>query len=173
MGKIVSMVVREIREAIPAAIFFFLAFHLVALTKTLILKDYGITPGGMAIATIGALIVAKAILIADKLPVTGLFRNKPLVYGIIWKAIIYGVIVVLFRYVEELIPMLFRHSSLSSANRHLIEELSWPHFWALQIWLQVSLLSFCAATELIRTFGSSKMKEIFFGWRPGSSSRSS
>jgi hypothetical protein len=172
MGKIVSIVVREIREAIPAAIFFFVTFHVLAITKTLILKDYGITPAGVAIATVGALIVAKAILIADKLPITGLFSHKPLAYGVLWKTIIYGVIVVLFRYAEELVPMLFRHGSLVSANRHLIDELSWSHFLALQIWLQVSLLFFCAAAELIHTFGANKMMEIFFGWKPGSSSRS-
>jgi len=173
MGKIVSTVVREIREVIPATIFFLLTFHLVAVTKTLILEEYGITPAGAATATIGALIVAKVILIADKLPFIDLFRNKPLAYSVIWKTMIFGVIVLLFRYVEELVPMVSKYGSVIRASQHLVQELSWPHFWALQILLLVSLLLYCSGTELIRTIGANEMMDMFFGWKPGSSPQSS
>ena len=163
MQKIFNIVVHEIREIIPATIFFFIAFHIVAITKTLILEEYGITSAGVAIATIGALIVAKVILIADKLPFIDRFHNKPLAYSVIWKLIIYGAIVLLFRYIEELIPMISKYGSVISANQHLVAELPWPLFWALQIWLLVTLLFYCSGTELVRAIGAAKLMEMFFG----------
>ena len=83
MQKILSVIVRKVREVIPATIFFFIAFHVVVFTKALMLEGYGIAATGSVVATIGALIVAKAILIADKLPFVNLFSDRALIYGVI------------------------------------------------------------------------------------------
>ena len=54
----------ELREAAVPTAFFFLVFLFGAITKTLVLKSYGLRPTGLAVALVGALIVAKAVLIA-------------------------------------------------------------------------------------------------------------
>ena len=46
MNKIVYMITEELRAAILPIIFFFAVFHLVAITKALILEGYRITPTG-------------------------------------------------------------------------------------------------------------------------------
>lgn len=163
MRKIFAVVIREMREALPAALFFFVAFHILAITKTLILEDYKVTPVGASVATIGALIVAKVILIADKLPFIRVFHDKPLIYSVVWKTINYGVIVVLFRYVEELVPMLSEYGGFVSANRHLIDEVSWPHFWAVQIWLVLTLFFYCLVVEFSHAIGVERTRKLIFG----------
>jgi hypothetical protein len=40
------------------------------------------------VAAVGALIVAKAVLVADALPFTNIFARRPLAYPIVWKSLI-------------------------------------------------------------------------------------
>ena len=69
----------------------------------------------------------------------------------------------LFRLIEELIPLFSKYGSLGRAGSHLFEEIVWPQFWAIQIWLYMSLVLYCSAVELIRILGKDRVKEIFFG----------
>jgi hypothetical protein len=45
----------------------------------------------------------------------------------------------------------------------MIEELVWPHFWAVQIWLFVLFLLYCTLRELTRSLGGDQMRKLFFG----------
>ena len=127
------------------------------------LEQYGVKLSASATATVGALIVAKVILVFNKLSFVNMFSGKPLLYSIIWKTFIFSLFTLLFRCVEELIPLVSKYGSLPSASQHLIHEVVWPHFWSLQIVLLVALLLFCSAVELIREIGAIRIKEIFFG----------
>jgi hypothetical protein len=163
MSKILSFLKKEIRELVPTTIFFFITFHIIAFSRALMLEQYGIKLSATGTATVGALIVAKVILIFNKLSFVNIFSDKPLLYSIIWKTFIFSLFTLLFRCVEELVHLVSKYGSLSSASQHLIHEIVWPHFWSLQIVLLVSLLLFCSAVELIREIGAIRIKEIFFG----------
>ena len=69
MQKILRAIKRELLEIIPPTIFFFVAFNVITYTKKLMLEQYGIKFSGFVTATVGALIVAKVVLIADRIPV--------------------------------------------------------------------------------------------------------
>jgi len=157
MSKVMAIVAREIREAVPALLFFLMVFHMILITKKVILEDYNITTTGTAIATVGALIVAKAILVVETLPIARLFSGRML-YNILWKTLLFSAVSLLFRFVEELIPLIAKHNGLVTAATHLLEEVSWPHFWVLQMWLSASLLLYCLASELVRMIGAVKVK---------------
>src|SRR5580698_8965365 len=85
-GEIVK---HEVRELLPPVIFFFIAFHLLAFSRALILRQYGISMSAVAGATIGALLVGKAVLLADMLPFVNRYSDKPLIYNIAWKSTVY------------------------------------------------------------------------------------
>jgi hypothetical protein len=162
MRKIVVVVVREIREALPSFLFFFAIFELGHITKSLLLEEYHVTAGRTAVAAIGALIVAKAVLIADALPLSNVFAKRPLAYSIVWKALIYGLIAFAFRYLEELIELARKYEGIVAAHQRLLEETSWPHFWVILIWVAFSLLLYCTGVELIRTLGPERVTELLF-----------
>jgi hypothetical protein len=163
MSKIISTIMEEIREAIPPMIFFLIVFHIITFTRHLMEMSYGITVADSAVATVGALIVSKAILIAGKLQFVKRFEAKPMLYNVLWKALIFSLFTFLFRLIEELIPLFSKYGSLGRAGSHLFEEIVWPQFWAIQIWLYMSLVLYCSAVELIRILGKDRVKEIFFG----------
>lgn len=163
MKKVIAVIAGELREAIFPTLFFLAMFHLIAVIKVLLLKSYGISAGSIALATIGALIVAKAILIADKLPFVRWFDDRILLVSVAWKTMIFGVLVIIFRCIEEFVPVLSKYDGPVAAAAHFREEISWPFFWATLIWLFVALVLYISLTELNRFFGAGSLKKAFLG----------
>lgn len=162
MSKALDVIKHELKEAVFPTIFFFIIFHVAVLTKTLILGSYNITAVEITSATIGALIVAKAILIIDALPVSKHFAEHSLILRILWKTVIYNVLVLIFRYLEELIPLWNKLGSVAAANSHLLEEVSWSHFWAIQIWLVLSIVAYSTIAGLDEHFGDGSIRRAMF-----------
>lgn len=163
MSKILKFLKKEFLEILPATIFFFIAFHLVALTEALILREYGVPVSTTALVTVSALVLGKAILIADKLPFINRFPHKPLIYNIVWKTFIYLLIALFFRYLEALIPRLLKHQSWSLAHQHIQDEIVWQHFLAVQIWVFALLFGYSIVRELVRAKGRGEVMKLFFG----------
>jgi hypothetical protein len=166
MSKFIHSVKHLVREMIPPAVFFFVTFQLLALTRALMLKQYGIEATTFMVATIGSLVAAKVVVLADLLPFINRFPGRPLIYNIVWKTTVYFLAAFVVRYLEEFIHFCRAHGTVLGANRHLLDEVVWPHFWAIQLWLTVSLLMYCTMHELVRVIGKEKVRQIFFGPMP-------
>jgi hypothetical protein len=63
--RVGAFLLRELREMLPPTIFFFVGFNLIVLTTNLILADYFAAFGNFMIATATALVVGKAVLVAN------------------------------------------------------------------------------------------------------------
>src|SRR5439155_2840878 len=70
-------------------IYFFVALHIVAFIRVLMLKGTGLAPSSSISIAVAALILGKAVLIADLLPMINRFPHKPLIYNVAWKTVIY------------------------------------------------------------------------------------
>ena len=163
MSKIFQRLKKEFLGVIPAAIFFFVAFQLLALTRSLILRQYDIETSTFFAATFGALVVAKVVMVADLLPFINRFPDRPLIYNILWKTAIYMITASVVRYIEHLVRFYLEYGNIAEANRHLIDDVVWPHVWVVHIWLLVVFLMYCVITELIRVLGRERVRSIFLG----------
>jgi hypothetical protein len=152
----------ELRQLIPVILLFFVAFQLLALTETMMLEQYGIRVSTFLTATVAALVVAKVVLIADHLPFINRFPEKPLVYNVIWKTAMYFAASLAVRYVEHLVDSWRDTGNFAVANRRLLDEIVWPHFWGVQLWLLILLLLYCAFRELVRALGRDQIIRLFF-----------
>jgi hypothetical protein len=164
MGRIGTIVAKEIREALPATIFFLFLFHLIGLTKAVALDDFTFTALRSAGATMGALIVAKAILIVEALPMARSSAGSRM-FRVFWKTLLYAMLALLFRFLEELIPSISKHGGLESGTRAMLGEVSWTLFSVLALWVLGGLFLYCLASELIQAVGPDKVKEVLFGAR--------
>ena len=153
----------EFFKLLPPMIFFFVALHIVAFIHALMLKKTGIAPSTSVSIAVAALILGKAVLIADILPFINRFPDKPLIYNIAWKTVIYWLISVAIHYVERLIEFWRQTGSFAAGNKKLLAEIIWPHFWAIQIILFVLIAMYCMMHELVRVMGREKVMRIFFG----------
>jgi hypothetical protein len=166
MSKLSAKIREEIEALLPPAIFFFVALHLVALVRVLMLKGTGIALGTSVSVTVAALILGKAVLIADLLPFINRYPAKPLVFNVVWKTTIYFLIAMLVHYLERLVDFWRETGGFVAGNEKLLAEIVWPHFWAIQIFLAVLILMYCTMREFVRVIGGDKVRRIFFGPLP-------
>src|SRR5260221_4334969 len=163
MSKLSTKLKEEFFALLPPTIFFFLALHIVAFVRVLMLKGTGISPLSSMSVAVAALILGKAVLIADMLPMINRFPNKPLIYNVAWKTLIYLLVATLIHYLERLVDFWRQAGGFVAGNERLLAEIVWPHFWAIQIILFVLILMYCTMHELVRVIAREKVLRIFFG----------
>src|SRR5947207_14837150 len=130
------------------------------------LKGTGISPTSSISIAVAALILGKAVLIADLLPLINRFPHKPLIYNIAWKTVIYLLLSAVIHYLERLIDFWRETGGFVTGNQKLLAEIVWPHFWAIQSILFVLIAMYCTVHELVRVIGKEKVLRIFFGPMP-------
>ena len=156
----------EFFKLLPPTIYFFVALHIVAFVRVLMLKGTGLASSSSISIAVAALILGKAVLIADMLPLINRFPNKPLIYNVAWKTVIYLLLSAVIHYLERLIDFWRQTGGFVAGNQKLLSEIVWPHFWAIQIILFVLIAMYCTVHEMVRVIGREKVLRIFFGPMP-------
>ena len=164
MSKAVEKLKEEFLALLPPTIFFFVALHIVALVRSLMTQGTGLPVSSSAQIAIGALIIGKAVLLADLWPPINRFPDRPLVYNITWKTLIYFLVATVIHYLERLFDFAREAVGIAAGNAKLLSEIVWPHFWAIQIVLVVLILSYCTIRELARVLGEEQTMRLFFGY---------
>src|SRR2546429_8642996 len=150
MTKLATKLKEEFFKLLPPTIYFFVALHIVMFIRVLMLEGTGISPSSSISIAVAALILGKAVLIADMLPMINRFPNKPLIYNVAWKTVIYLLISAVIHYLEHLIDFWRQTGSFIAGNKELLAKIIWPHFWAIQIILLVLIVMYCTMHELVR-----------------------
>src|SRR5258708_39193008 len=140
MTKLSTKLKEEFFKLLPPTIFFFVALHIVTFVRVLMLKRTGISPTSSISIAVAALILGKAVLIADLLPMINRFPHRPLIYNVTWKTLIYWLMATLIHYLERLVDFWRQTGSFVAGNQKLLAEIVWPHFWPIQIILFVLIV---------------------------------
>ncbi len=163
MKKFLKTIQHEFLDVLVPTIFFFVAFNVIVITKALMLEEYGIRFSGFMAATLGALVVAKVVLLADNIPFINKYPHKPLIYNVVWKTCIYVLVATVVRYLEYFLPLAWKYRSLELGAQHLWDAIVWPQFWAIHIWLVFLFFIYVSFRELARTLGEEKFIQIYLG----------
>ena len=166
-NRIGARILHEAREALPPTIFFFVGFNFIVFTTNLLLADYAIAVSNFMLATVAALVVGKAVLVANAMPYLRRYDRAPLIRPILFKTAFYWVIVFLARLLER-----FVHFSVIERNpsgefmSYLITTFSWHRFSAISLWILALFLIYVTATEFSHLFGPGELRRLFFTSRP-------
>jgi hypothetical protein len=163
MSKLFARIKEEFYEVLPPTIFFFVMLHIVAIVRVLMLKGTGVAASMPFQVTVAALVLGKAVLIADHLPLINRYPDKPLVYNVVWKTVIYVLIATVIHYIERLIDFSRAAGGVSAGSEKMLAEIVWPHFFAIEIILLVLIVMYNTMHELVRVVGRDKVLEMFFG----------
>jgi hypothetical protein len=163
MHKVFQKLKEEFLAVLPPTIFFFVALHLVSFIRILMNKGSHFEPLSTTSIAVAALILGKAVLIADMLPAINRYPDKPLAYNVAWKTAIYLVLATVIHFVERLIDFCSQAGGLAAGIAKLFAEIVWPHFWAVEIIVFILILIYCTMHELSRVIGKEKMLRLFFG----------
>jgi hypothetical protein len=163
VSKFSEKVKEEFLALLPPTIFFFVALHVVALVRALMVHGTGLPVSSSGQIAVGALILGKAVLLADLMPAINRFPDKPLAYNVAWKTAIYFLMATFIHYLERLVDFWKEAGGFAAANEKLLATLVWPHFLGIQIVLLVLILNYCVLRELGRVLGTEKLLALFFG----------
>jgi hypothetical protein len=163
MSKITAKIKEEIEALIPPTVFFFGSLLIIGLVRALLLRGTGIAPSTPLEMFVAALVLAKAVLLSDLWPAINRYPDRPLVYNVLWKTLIYSVVATLLHYLERLIDFWREAHGFMEANRLMLEKIVWAHFWAIELIIVVLVLDYCVIAEFARALGPQKLRQMFFG----------
>ena len=161
-SRLLAFLIKELREILPPMVFFAVSFNLIVLTTDLILADYSGSFGNFMVATMAALVVGKAVLVAKATPFLRRFDTAPMIQPVLFKTIVYWSFVFLVRFLEKLVEYLFAGGTLSRIPEYVATHFSWHRFAAIQIWIFVLFLIYTSVAELNARLFEGKLIKIFF-----------
>ena len=162
MGRIVRFIKHEFSEIFPVTIFFLIGFNLIAFSKHLMLLQEGIVYDGILAATVGALIIAKVVLVANKLPFMRISQGRPLYRPILFQTVVYTFFALAVRGLETLVRNALRTDGLISGLAADQAEFVWEHFVVVQIWVFVLFLAYVTLIQLKTELGHGSLSEMLF-----------
>lgn len=163
-AKIGHFLLHELKLILPPTIYFFCAFNVIVLTSNLVMGHYLFALTNFMFVTVLALIVGKVILITDKFHFIDRFRGAPLWRPILFKSVMYSVLVMLVRLVEQYVDFLRDPRGYAAAREAAIGAFTWERFVAIQVWLFVCFLVYVTVTELSALSGA-RFVELLLGRR--------
>jgi hypothetical protein len=165
-SRLLAFLIKELREVLPPTLFFAIAFNLIVLTTNLILADYLVSFGSFMVATVTALVVGKAVLVANAMPFLRRFDSAPMIQPVLFKTIVYWAAVFLVRFLEKLVEYLFAGGTLGGIPEYVATHFTWHRFAAIQIWIFVLFLIYTSVEELNARLGDGALMKIVFTGHP-------
>jgi hypothetical protein len=113
---ILAFIIKEFKELVPPTVFFAVGFNIIALTMQLVLDDYFVRFASFIVVTSAALVVGKAVLVANALPFLGRFDRAPLIQPILFKTAIYFAVVLVVQILERIVEYLLGGGTMAGIS---------------------------------------------------------
>jgi hypothetical protein len=162
MKRVLSTVLHEARRMLPPTLFFLVCLNLLVLTVTLLSDDHEVSAVSHAVASVGALLIGKAVLLSDMLPFVDRHRGRPLIYATLWKASLYLAVAMTLHLLERLFSLATGSPGLVAGAEDAARQIDWAHFLVVQMWLAILFLIFVAFRETVREIGPARFYGLFF-----------
>jgi len=142
-------------------LFLYLAFFFCALTAydMFLLNQYQIEYWNFGFALLNAAVITKVIMIGEYAKVGSRHEDKSLIISILWKALIFGLLVFAFHIVEEVVKRLIHGSDLEKASRHL----RFDQLGSRAIVVVCTFIPLFAFREFRRVMGEEEFTSLLFG----------
>src|SRR5262245_23521431 len=161
-----ARLLHEAREALPPTLFFFIGFNFIVLTTNLLVAQYLVAVSNFMLATVAALVVGKAVLVANKIPLLRRYDRAPLIQPILFKTAFYWVVVFIARLLERFVHFALEGNPLGDFPSFLVTTFSWHRFSAISLWILALFLIYVTATEMSHLFGPGELRRLFLTSRP-------
>ena len=151
----------ELEELALAGLYFFLWIGLLVALKKLVLAEYQIEFGGLSVAFVGALILAKVVLILEHVPPGPLTRNRSAWVEVLWRTALYGAGVVVVLLLEKGFEGRHEYGGFWQSLKSLFDHADIDHVWANAICISGALLVYNAMSVVRKHLGDGGLIAIF------------
>lgn len=139
---------------------FFFIFMIVM--KKLTLKDYDIEFTGLSQALIGALIMAKVILLMEMISLGSWVQDQPPIVDTLLRTLLYSVGVLVVVMLEKAFEARHKVDGFSNAIAYVLDRRDVYHVWANTLGASVSIFFFNVFAVVQRLLGKNGTYKLFF-----------
>ncbi len=154
-----------VRHMLPPVIYFFIVFNLISFTTHAAVQNIWFDLSNFVLATTTALVVAKVVLVVDKVRLIDKFRGGPLIWPVLYKSIFYSIVVLIVRIAEKVVAFAVDTGGFGPAFWTSILDFTWHRFVAVHLWIFVCFLVYVTATEFNALVGQGQLFRLFFHHR--------
>jgi hypothetical protein len=160
--EILKKIFKEIRVIARTAAYFAVVFLLMMVMKKLYLADYNIEFTGVSQAIVGALIMAKVILLMELITFGSWVQSQPPIVDVTLRTLLYSAGVVAVTVLEKAFEARHEAGSFGQAFSYLFNHRDIYHVWATAIGSVGSIFVYNAFSVVQRTMGKNGLANFFF-----------
>lgn len=132
--------------------------------RRLILAETGVPYLHYGVALVEAMVIAKVVLIGRVFGFSRRFDHLPLIVPVLYKSLLFALLVLLFGVLEKTIDGLIHHEGLAGGLRQ-IADVGRYEIGARALMLTVAFVPFFAFSEVGRVLGHRELGALFFSSR--------
>ena len=155
----------EIKAVVLVTLFFAAWLGVFMGLKVLILEDYQIRLGGVSMVLIGALILAKVVLILEHVPLGAWLRDKPVLVDVLLRTFLYAAGTLVVMLLEKAFESRHEQGGFGRALMNVFQHRDMPHVWANAICVSGALLFYNLLSVLNRHLGTGGLAGVFLSPR--------
>ena len=152
---------KELRSLAVTTLFFASWFAILVFLKWLILAEYNIEFTDVSIVIVGALIVAKVVLVLENVPIDTWTKNRPAIVHVLARTALYGFGVLVVLLLEKAFEMRHEYGGFFSALTQVFKHQEIHHVLASTIGVTGALLVFNAMLVIQRQMGGQGLLDLF------------
>lgn len=156
--------IQELRRYLVISLYLWVLLGSFAVYRRLIAAEAGTAYVHYGIALVEALIIGKVVLIGSLFGFTRRFEDRPLIVPVVYKSIVFGVLVLAFGVVEHGIDGWIHHKGFVGGMLEL-RKVGFDELCARIVTLIVALVPLFAFEEIGRVIGAQKLAGWFFAER--------
>jgi hypothetical protein len=166
MNNVAYKLKREIEAVLLLTLYFGSWIGSLVLLKYLILAQYEIAYDGLAVVLLGALVLAKVVLILEYVPLGAWTKTSPAWIDILLRTALYalGVLVVLI--IEKAFEGRHDHGSFSASFMALFQHTDINHVWLNTLCVTAALLSYNILSVVRKNLDKGAMLRMFLSPLP-------
>lgn len=157
----IARAIREAKRLLIMVLYLYVVFGLYVLDETVILGQEHISFASHGFAIINALVMGKILLVAEDMSFADRFKDRPLVYPILYKALAFSVLFIAFHVAESVFLGLWHGKSAAESVPQIGGGTLKGWLCVVAIFF-VSLAPFFAFREIGRVIGEDQLWDLMF-----------
>jgi hypothetical protein len=151
----------EIKAVALATLYFATWIGVLMVLKKLILAEYQIEFNGLSLALVGALVLAKVVLVMEHVPLAGWTRTRPAWIQVILRTAFYALGVLVVLVLEKAFEGRHEAGGFGLSLMAVLRHAEGAHVWANTICLAGALLGYNVLSVIRRHLGEGALIRMF------------
>jgi hypothetical protein len=156
----------EIKAVALATLYFATWIGVLMVLKALVLAEYRIEFRGWSLALVGALLLAKVVLVLEHVPLGAWIRTRPALLDVIIRTALYGLGVLVVLLLEKAFEGRHEHGGFVPSLVSVFQHAEIHHVWVNTICLSGALLGYNILSVFRRHLGEGGLIRLFLSPLP-------